>query len=304
MSDKEQAKHLVERAEKLGLHIGYEEGFLVARHSANWDPVRDDGPEIEREIIGDLGDCLGDVLDIAVGRAGSRRAADLAGARVFSVSDRAFGTLASCSSDGALSVSRLVEKNARFASDDPVLVERNVVYSIQVCIFLVPSGSPADSAGSAQRMKDERLQPLLDRYERTGLRVELDAGVLIVKYPPSETLEISDAEIAVQDLGRWNREIRRDLGARARGRMGAGFIGRSAFAPDLSAFGLISSSGDAGEVTFRYADNRTESELEVHLGGDRMLVLPDLEVRPNRVAQSEQQQESTWRRLTRRVFGD
>jgi hypothetical protein len=107
MADREKASALLAAAERFGLRIGYDEGFLVVTRSEPAGPRSDDPAETEREIVEQLGVHQSHVFDLVAAKLRIAKAPAFFGQQVFIPNEQIVGTLTACDSAGKLTVSYL-----------------------------------------------------------------------------------------------------------------------------------------------------------------------------------------------------
>ncbi len=298
MSENGRAGMLIERASSLGLEVSFDStGFLVVSHSAGTPPRRDDAAEQEVEVIESLGGCLADVRDLAVAQSCSARGRNFAGCRAYVPSEDLVGTIADSSADGiTVTYSRPTNEE-----DFRNRTSNTTVPGWRMFVIVSSDELPAQIPSSAYAsISSDRLRGLFERAESMGLRLEHDAGLILVRFPPTGTAEPDAIEATVRALGRSIREVRDFVIAQSRGSRGAAFVGRRVFVPEFGAFGVLTSSHNDGSVGVTY--ERTDiGQVTCLCGGDRLLVLDFVETAS--AVSPDQKSEATWRRLVRRAFG-
>jgi hypothetical protein len=302
MAQNEKAAALVERAERLGLHVTYDSGFLVATRPF---AQRDDVEGMVRESIVDLGECLKDVVHIAVGRSRGVHGSDFLGQQVFIPGEQIVGTLEACSEDGTVQVSypspneRRSDSRLNFTGPGD-----------RMLVIVAGEKNPADRSSIVSgSIRDERLRGFVERAEHAGIRLALEGGFTVVKWSTSGAEESAEDERAageaiIRDIGGSRRlpDIVEHLAARARGVRGKDFIGQQAFVPDFGEFAVIESCDADGSLDVTYRDERMGSLFRCAVGGDRVLVITG-EVGTESIASLPgQKPDAKWRNLLRRAF--
>jgi hypothetical protein len=88
---------LISRAERLGLHLEFDCGLLIVKRTESSEP------EMQDEMLAELGNKLSDVRRLVYLRAVAARAQDFLGQRIWT--EEGEGKLASAQGDGHLSIS-------------------------------------------------------------------------------------------------------------------------------------------------------------------------------------------------------
>jgi hypothetical protein len=307
MAEEKKEEELFKRLESLGLRLEYDSGFLIVGRSASVDQRRDDDDaEIEQAIIEQIGKYMKELSSLAVGKARGARGLDFIDRQAFVPSIQAFGALADCTSDGLVKIAY-----RRQSLKDP-----------EIDVDLIHSGSGADlllilderpapaSTTSFTWIADERLRRLFERARAAGLTLAHDSGFTVVKWGTMTGVEPAAGSSAgviegiIRELGAKLGEVSALMAARSRGERGSHFVGRRVLVPVFfNAFGILVSSDTDGSVDVTYRDKHTGSERRCHVRGDDLLVVPDEEAA--KATSAEQgSEESGWRKLVRRVFGD
>jgi hypothetical protein len=297
MAEEGKDEDLFKRIESLGLRLEYDSAFLVVTRSAS-DQRRDDDAEIEQAVLEQLGKHMREVSSFAVGKARGVRGQNFVGRQVFVPPLKIVGTLQSVGEDGTVRVAYSQENYK-----DPELPDVQVIHSSSGAdlLILVDDDAPA-SETSFTWIADERLQRLFVRADQAGLRLEHDSGFTIVNLRTVQGVERKVADGIIRELGAKQGQVYFLLGAIARGKRGAHFVGKRALVPALfNAFGIIESLNSDGKVAVRYRDKHTQSEVTCFCQGDDLLVVPDEKAAAEPSA--DQNSETTWQRLMRRAFG-
>jgi hypothetical protein len=295
MSENGRAGMLIERASSLGLEVSFDStGFLMVSHSAGIPPRRDDAAEMEHGVVESLGGCLADVRDLAVAQSCSARGRNFVGCRAYIPSEDIVGTISSAEPDG-ITLTYSIPTNEEDVRDRTSNI---TVPGWRLFVIVSADELPPQIPSSAYAsISSDRLRGLFERAESVGLRLEHDAGLILVRFPPTGTAETDAIEATVRALGRSIREVRDFVIAQSRGARGAAFIGRRIFVPEFGAFGVLTSCHNDGVVGVTY--EREIGVVTCLCGGDRLLVL-DFEETTS-AASPDQKSEATWQKLVRRA---
>lgn len=296
MSENGRAEMLIERASSLGLEVNFDSsGFLVVSRSAGTPPPGEETAEMEHAVIESLGGCLADVRDLAIGRSCSARARNVVGCRAYIPSENIVGTIVDSSPNG-ITVAYSVPTKEEDDRDQKLNV---TVPGWSLFVIVSADEMPAQIPSSAYAsISSDRLRGLFERAGSMGLRLERDADVILVRFPPAGAAETNELEATVRALGRSIREVRDFVIAQSRGSRGAAFIGRRVFVPEFGAFGVLADCNNDGDVSVTY--KRTDiGQVTCHCGGDGLLIL-DFEEAAS-VASPDQKSDTAWRKLVRRA---
>jgi hypothetical protein len=302
MAQNEKAAGLVERAERLGLQVSYDSGFLVATRPSRLDPQRGEVEEMIRESLVDLGACLKDVMHVAAGRSRGVHARDFFGQQVFIPGEQILGTLEDCSEDGTVRVSypgpneRRPDSRLNFTGAGDRLL-----------VIVAGEKNPDRSSIVSASIRDDKVRGFVERAEHAGIRLAHEGGFTVVKWSTSGADESAEDERAageavIRDIGRRLPDIVEHLAARARSVRGKDFIGQQVFVPEFREFGVIESCDDDGSVDVTYHDTHMGSLLRCRVGGDRLLVIMGDGGTESVASLPGQKPETKWRNLLRRAF--
>jgi hypothetical protein len=304
MTQKEIAEALLGQAEKHGLLVSYDSGFLVVTRSASADRRSDDAAEMEQTIIEQLGKCFRDVFSLAIARARFDRK-DFLGQRVFVPSQQIVGTLADVTAGGIVAVSYRADVNPERSS-----ILNCSVYADTVLIIMADERLDQASPTSFSWIADENVRLLFERAEALGLSLEHDSGFTLAKWRATGNVEGAVSrearearEAMIRRVGNSLREVFARTVAQARGSRGAALVGQRVFAPEFDAFGILSSSTVDGRLTVTYSDKKTKSQRTVFCSGDDLLVILAGAEEAAEASTPDRNSEATWRRLVRRAFG-
>jgi hypothetical protein len=297
---KDGEEFLFKRIESLGLRLEYDSGFLIVARSASADQSQDDDGEVEEAMLEELGKHLPDVAHVAVGKARGARGQNFVGSQVFVPSLKTFGMLKSVGEDG---IARVAYSRENYK--DPELPDVDVTHTgsgADLLLVLDDEGPVPASKPSFTWIADERLRQLFARACQAGIRVEHDSGLTLVKLRAVDGVEREAVKEIIRELGAKLGDVYPLMAARARGERGGNFVGRRVLVPAFfNVFGVIEGSAYDGSVTVRYRDRHTKSELTCRCSGADLLVVPDKRATPEPAP--DQNSETTWQRLFRRVFG-
>jgi hypothetical protein len=298
MAEREKAYALLEEADRIGLRIGYDEGFVVVTRNEPVSQRSDDPAETERAIVEQLGEYGSEVFDLAAATARAARASTFFGQQAFIPKEQIIGKLVACDSTGKLTVSYFPAHAPQARNPSSCDIDGGQ-------IFIIVDGDersdPASSVASPW-LDDERLRLLLLRAEALGLRLALDSAFILVRWSAIEGVEKSEAEAMIQQLGKRITEVAAHLFALVRGERGAAFVGQRVFVPELG-FGILTGCSADGNVQVSYRHKDLDSQMNAHCSGKSVLILAggcEETVSAPSVAQNS---EAAWRRLVRRAFG-
>jgi len=304
MTQKERVEALLEQAEKHGLPVNYDSGFLVVTPSAAADRGSDDAAEMEQTIIEHLGKCFREVFSLAIARARFNRK-DFLGQKVFVPSHQIVGTLADVTASGVVAVSYSGNVNPERTS-----ILNCSVPAEDVLIIMADERLDQASPTSFSWIADENVRRLFERADSIGLSLEHDSGFTLAKWRAIGDVEggmIREAREArgamIRRVGNSMREVVARMVAQARGRRGAALVGQRVFVPEFDAFGILSSSAVDGKLTVTYRDKKTQGQRTVFCRGDDLLVILAGAEEAAEASPADKNSDTTWRRLVRRAFG-
>jgi hypothetical protein len=293
----EKAFELIARAEKCGLHVEYDSGFLLVQCPAPADP-QSPLAQMQQATIEGLCARLDEVFDSRLAAARGARGKDFIGAQLYLAESDTIGLLEGCDPNGVLSVRYRREIHERI-QDARIIDTPSTVRAQQVIIIQAAGDDPlADRSPSRASMSfcNEKTRALLEQGEALGLRFVHSEGFVVALWPPLGDAEHALAERILLQLGRRVDEMLRLVSASARSKRGQDFIGCGIFPATAGAPGIVESCDSEGGGVFTYADEDTGSRRMLTFGREWVLIVA--EEQP--VSSSEPAPRRNW---LRRTFG-
>jgi hypothetical protein len=259
----EKAWEVLDQAEKVGLVVRYDAGFLVVSRSVSADRGRD-AAAVEQSIFIEIGKSLKDVFSLAIRSARSSSAKDFMDCQVFVPGHQLIGKFTGYSESGIVTVTYRADGPNRISNFD--VVELGAAEDF---FILVPCDERPDQPSFSWMAVDEKVRLLFERAELAGVSLEHDRGFTVAKCG-----SIGDVDKTIRQLGKSMSDVSRYTLAKSIARHGAGFVGQRVWVPELHSFGVLASSADDGgllEVSYR--EKHSGSDLTSFCRADRMLVI-------------------------------
>lgn len=286
---------LVGRAEKLGLQLRFESGFVIVRRPAMPDEATG---ALAETVIRGLAAQLTAVGRVLLARCRNTRGQQFLGRLAFGVDYDIVGTIAACSGDRV---------DLRYRADAGEERERQSVGPAHAdnVLIIADAPDPADASSGFPVSVDERFQEFIERADRLGVKFWWNSGFVLASFgrdrkAVAEMLRTLDSrpkksglDSYIATVSPWVTrmvEIRRLVLARARAVRGGDFIGADVFAPPIGSIdgydakGTIKSFGDGGFIIS--ARNAWAGETALACGCEHCLIVIDDEREPTEVPSS------------------